>query len=325
MACPYISIGKDGKYELDDDGGYKYKFGCDDDPKVIEYNKMLKEIRKKTKKYYNNVLEEYYLILIILNFLLLKFDKFCISSKELNEAIEKYDACEKMLNHYSYICSNSKDAYKYYINISFLLNTYINDILTQNYYICKCMCKYQNMVAKVNSQYIPYYKFINFVNLCETANSNLSILSNTSKIKKIYLINHIPKILEMLKSHCDENTINIYRYKYKKNLYETKYELFFELLFNCFLDRNEYAKILWMIEGQLGVRFHIYTGEIVIFNIKNIKQYESEQTQSISSYLGYNCGYSDFYKEIFDHFINHGDKIEIKKKIFTIKSFELLD
>ena len=325
MACPYICVGEDGKYELEDDGEYKYGYGCDDDPKVIEYNKMLKEIRKKTKKYYNNVLEEYYLVLIILHFSLLKFNKLCTSSKELDEAIEKYDVCEKMLNHYFNMCDITENGYKYYDNISFLLDTHINDTVTQNYHICKCMYKFQNMIDKVNCQYIPYYKFINFVNSCEaTDTSYRSDLSKFLNIKKMYLINYIPKILSMLKkSSGDENTINIYRCEYNK-YNANKYEIFFRYIFNCFLDEKHYTKISSRIVSTSRRSYDgspICTTEIVIFNMKNIKQFIP--APEVLCYLTEHD--YDFCQSIFKMFITHGNKIEIEKRIFTINSVKLLN
>lgn len=327
MACPYLIIRPDGKPELEDDGEYKYGYGCDDDPKVIEYNKMLKEIRKKAKKYYNNVLEEYYLVLIILKFSLLKFNELCTSSKELDEAIEKYDVCEKMLNHYFNMCDITEDCHKYYDNISFLLDTYINDTITQNYHICKCMYKFQNMIDKVNCQYIPYYKFINFVNLYEATDTGYGgVLSKISKIKKLYLINYIPKILSILKkSNGDENTINIYRCEYNKYNAD-KYEIFFRYIFNCFLDEKHYTKILSRIESTSRRSYDglpIYTTEIVIFNMKNIKQFVPPPT--FYEYLGLVENDYDFCQSIFKMFITHGNKIEIEKRIFTINSVKLLD
>jgi hypothetical protein len=314
MACPYLIFGPDGKPELEDYGGYKYGYGCDDDPEVIKYNKMTKKINKTAKKYYNNILEEYYLVSIILNFLALEFNYSCSSSKEIDETVEKYDTCEKMLNHCANLCDTTYNGYKYYDDIAILLDTYINDAITQNYHICKCMYKFQGLVDNVNCQYILYNKFINFIDEYEVTNTDFtSKVSRIYNIRNSYLINYVPKILSVLRNHCAINTIDVYLYNF-----DEIYDIYFRHILNCFLDRKQYITIQYTNPKVL----HGNNTRIAIFNMKNIKQFVPPPT--FYEYLGLVENDVDFCRSIFMRSMQ-SKKIDINGIIFNVNHINLFE
>jgi len=94
----------------------------------------------------------YFTVIIDLLFLKKQLVFCCTNEKSIEENIEKYDICEKILKHCAGLCDN-KNGHKYYKNISMMLNTFIINKEEQNYNMCNCNIHFTSIIKLYYKKY----------------------------------------------------------------------------------------------------------------------------------------------------------------------------
>ena len=226
----------------------------------------------------------------------------CSTKKIYKYELEKYDIMEKFLLHCANLC-DTIDGPKQYDNITMILNTYMMELYSQDYRICKCQYHIKNYCTIIYAIDSPckiiIHRFINECNFINTTTISHDYLKNIlmlSEIPKSYDVrqkyiaikikNKIIQLLQNINYRYLFDIIDFIQMEHSDNhinffcLMTTSYidafiiKCFIDNIFNIFFTKNNYIDIYSFRSGWLDIPrninvLHDHEQYGVIFTQKN--------------------------------------------------------